>query len=699
MIYRRYKIWLIAALAVIFTAAFLFLPRLKAYADEGEEGEEEPAPIAAVGDKEYYSFDEAVEAWTEGTTLKLLADVEAETIHVSETKTLDLNRYRLIGQEDRTLWIEKNGHLTLIDSENDAVLQQGTIQGGGVRVVGAFTMNGGTIEGNTAEDGGGVNIEKDGTFTMNGGRISGNRVTGNGGGVYVTVGAEFEVGGNSEIKTNLKRNGQENIYLASGQTFRIRDDFTGDIGISMAETGLFTHDNPLNGTIKSDDDLYTVVKTEDGLTLEWSPLKEISVDFDSEVRIFPTTELEDLKASIIVSGLNENGVTYPGEIQFELSGTLTVGECEITVTAWGVGGETVETTFTVEVYAPKLMSAELSYKQEGTVYFDTEISKLYDIMNFTVTGTYEDGKKREIRRTPEETGEDFITDYFEIASIDLSTHPDGKSEGMLTVKHLENTNITALWSGDFTVEVTKRQIDLSALRVVPVYVLERDQTPLDTRKFTPELPEGVTLTVYFNGFLLEANSMKVGVYMVDLRFEVDASDHFELYGEPSQGKLIICARVRSGASDGFTYEITCEGGVSPEWEFAIINTTKDTKVNLSDDLEMKQAFEMTFFPGESRTAPSSFQIKLLLSDYLKEHDFKLLRMKADGTTEEVAFERDGEYLVFEASELIETNFIIAVDSNISLYIALSICFGVLCVIGAGVLLWYFIAKRKLQFKD
>lgn len=65
--------------------------------------------------------------------------------------------------------------------------------GGGVFVnSGAFTMNGGEISGNSASIGGGV-YHNSGTFTMNGGVITGNDA-GNGGGVYIS-GGTFEMKG------------------------------------------------------------------------------------------------------------------------------------------------------------------------------------------------------------------------------------------------------------------------------------------------------------------------------------------------------------------------------------------------------------------------------------------------------------------------------------------------------------------------
>ena len=67
--------------------------------------------------------------------------------------------------------------------------------GGGVYVFsGVFSMNNGTISGNTAEngDGGGVNVYVAASFNMYGGAISGNTAdNGYGGGVYVTSGGSF----------------------------------------------------------------------------------------------------------------------------------------------------------------------------------------------------------------------------------------------------------------------------------------------------------------------------------------------------------------------------------------------------------------------------------------------------------------------------------------------------------------------------
>lgn len=60
--------------------------------------------------------------------------------------------------------------------------------GGGVGIDnGTFTMNGGTITGCSAKNGGGVWMNNTSKFYMNGGTITGNSATGNGGGIALFV--------------------------------------------------------------------------------------------------------------------------------------------------------------------------------------------------------------------------------------------------------------------------------------------------------------------------------------------------------------------------------------------------------------------------------------------------------------------------------------------------------------------------------
>jgi len=85
--------------------------------------------------------------------------------------------------------------------------------GGGVMLEGGtFTMRGGTISGNTANSGGGVFVSMTSTsFTMTGGTISGNTSAENGGGVNIDRGTFIMRGGT--ITGNTARINGGGVYL------------------------------------------------------------------------------------------------------------------------------------------------------------------------------------------------------------------------------------------------------------------------------------------------------------------------------------------------------------------------------------------------------------------------------------------------------------------------------------------------------
>ena len=93
--------------------------------------------------------------------------------------------------------------VSLINPAGSLVMNSGsTITGNGecgveVYNYATFTMNGGTISGNTTKyGGGGVRVHQKSTFTMNGGTISGNTADGSsGGGVYVDNTSTFKMSG------------------------------------------------------------------------------------------------------------------------------------------------------------------------------------------------------------------------------------------------------------------------------------------------------------------------------------------------------------------------------------------------------------------------------------------------------------------------------------------------------------------------
>lgn len=139
-------------------------------------------------------------------TYYLESDVTIEqTIRVSygNSVILDLNGHVLEFVGENGYAIEVGGSLLLTDGNKNAHhenidIDGGVITGGksgGVYVEGgSFTMDGGTITGNSAtENGGGVYVTS-GSFTMNGGTITENSAEDNGGGVYVSSGyGKFEM--------------------------------------------------------------------------------------------------------------------------------------------------------------------------------------------------------------------------------------------------------------------------------------------------------------------------------------------------------------------------------------------------------------------------------------------------------------------------------------------------------------------------
>jgi uncharacterized protein YjdB len=114
-------------------------------------------------------------------------------------------------------------------------------------------MNGGTITGCSADNGGGVNVAQNGSFGMNGGTITGCSAT-NGGGVYVSTNASLTFSG-GKITDNTATEGgvyaagtvslsgaatvtenanNSNLYLASGGTIYVTDALTGTVGVKAA---------------------------------------------------------------------------------------------------------------------------------------------------------------------------------------------------------------------------------------------------------------------------------------------------------------------------------------------------------------------------------------------------------------------------------------------------------------------------------
>ena len=209
--------------------------------------------FAAEGEPEVTIHDHA-DGWTEltaaggtigeGSTAEnpalyyLTSDVTLTTditIADNATVTLCLNGYKLTGTgTSSVITVGEGADFTLEDCSADASAPAGrgvitggigfldeysARHGGGVYISGnsTFTMNGGTISGNTATSNGGGVFVDGGTFTMNGGTISGNTANFDGGGVELVNGTFTMTGGT--ISGNSAYDWGGGVYVRNNSTF------------------------------------------------------------------------------------------------------------------------------------------------------------------------------------------------------------------------------------------------------------------------------------------------------------------------------------------------------------------------------------------------------------------------------------------------------------------------------------------------
>ena len=161
-------------------------------------------------------------------TISLSSNGRMFTVNIGVTLVLDTN-ITLQGRSSNNtslVWVE-GGNLIM---NTGAVITGNNTNyyGGGVEVArGVFTMNGGTISGNTAGNGGGVYVVGV-AFIMNGGSISGNTAIGGGGGVYVM--SRFDMNGGT-ISGNAAENGG-GVCLSSGRFIMSGGIITGNTAAS-----------------------------------------------------------------------------------------------------------------------------------------------------------------------------------------------------------------------------------------------------------------------------------------------------------------------------------------------------------------------------------------------------------------------------------------------------------------------------------
>ena len=693
----------------------------------GETGGDEPAPpsaqnVASVtsggGTVQYPDFSSALAAWTEGSTLTLLADVSTETAEISVSCTLDLNGYTLEGGSGRTLRVTA-GTLTLTDSSSRG---GGELAGGGVRVDrgaslifsggyltansaedgaavyvadgASFKMTGGTVTGNTASgNGGGVYLSGDASFLMEGGRIAENTASGDGGGVYAA--GSVQLSGGASISGNTAGGKTGNLYLASEKRISV-NSLSGRVGVSAPEGGVFA-----TGTASdffSDSSAYDVLVSGSDYSLILSPLSRVTASFVSSENVFPTTALDALKSGVQLSGVNKNGTEYPvSKIAFELSlpegvERLTVGSNEIVLTATGDGGESVQTSFHVNVVAPSLTSIETEFAQTMTVYFDSPVDTIAP--GLTVTGQFNDGISRPIGRTPEETqalsGEDYITAVYSLSGS-LASHVNG------------TVNVSVQAGGALSsveVHISKHTVDTADILVEDAVEVEREGAwGVSPEAFTPSLPAGVLSEVSLSGGGT-VGSLPAGTYTVEIAFYVTDENNYELVGGPRTATLTVYySSLTVTSEDGtVTYTVEREGGIPLSWELVIEDVTDSVAApKLDGGMEARQIFSVSLRDGGRiiTELDEPITVRIRIDGFFSNKNVTLYRLAEDGGHIAVETTREGDHLIFSITS-VQTQYAVAYDAGFGVYLALTIVFGVLCVGGAVLLIWYFKHKKKLD---
>lgn len=629
---------------------------------------QEDEPVAMVDETPFADFSLALESWADGTTLKLMQDVSAEPVTVLTEKTLDLNGCTLSlgdGQTGSVLTVSSAGALTVTDSGN-----------------------GGKITGGNAEKGGGVFVDSRGSLLINGGEISGNTARDDGGGIYVT--GRLTLGGNAVVKDNVNAAGKpSNIFLTNGNHIHI-SGFSGTAGVTAADPSQpFTDGEEYAGEFRSDDSEYIVR----GGAFVVAPLSSVTAAFEPSGEVFPTTPLSELKDGVTLSGVNVNGAPYEHEIEFTLSGTLNVGESVLTVTATGVlpdeETEPVTAEVTVNAVAPRLLSFEvLAPEYPQTVYFDTPVG---DVL-FTVRGSYSDGHSRDILSTPaataEQNNEPYITDFYTVSGK-LSEHGNGYATVAVIVGEL---------SQNFRVAVSRYSLDARDFTIKDVTVVKKSGAwGIGYEWFAPDLPEGIEVEATIGGKHFTGSELAAGVYTVELSFYAADAENYEVTGTRT-ATLTVNREYYYVTDDAneIVASFTSETGIPPAWSFTAEEGENIRNPALEGDWEPLQVSELTLFLPEGESA-GEIGVRLLLGEKARGRDeLRLFRVLGDGTLEEVSFTRDGNYLQFTGSDFLETQYVVAAYSGFSLYVGLSIGFGVVCALAAAALLGYLIYKGKFR---
>lgn len=213
---------------------------------------------------------------TSGYTIELLSDIKA--IEMDEFEGTSPS-FILFNRPDSTTGsffkfiLNGNGHKINADGRgrvitlgpygdvtlNNVVITGGNTvsEGGGIQFKGAsvqFTMNGGSITGNTAQKGGAVYHQQNYQIEFNGVSITGNHATVEGGGICLSKNNEtgkLTLLGNCNITGNTKgeNNAPSNVYLVDGALITIVSESPGETNYPAfsGTVGFTTKNQPVIG--------------------------------------------------------------------------------------------------------------------------------------------------------------------------------------------------------------------------------------------------------------------------------------------------------------------------------------------------------------------------------------------------------------------------------------------------------------------
>ena len=220
--------------------------------------------------------------------------------------------------------------------------------GGGVYVNGgAFTMENGTISGNSAYDcGGGVYVDS-GTFTMTGGTISGNTAKTFGGGVCVTVGGTFTMTAGN-ISDNTVTYFGSCVYENSGTVSISGGYLAGTIvGSTVSISGGYFSEPPAEANIAENCDLYELTAL-GGAAFDSDYIEGYPYAVYAKAEITISTEDIVYDGSPVAEGVDftvdgADGVTLPYSYKAEGDDEFTAGlptnAGDYTLSAYALNGE------------------------------------------------------------------------------------------------------------------------------------------------------------------------------------------------------------------------------------------------------------------------------------------------------------------------------------------------------------------------